>query len=93
MTASASLLTRIRRKAALDDGDTIVPIIFMSDATHLTNFAGDQKAWPIYMTIGNIVSSARMANALLSVALLALLPIPMKATGTNAEKTAQRTMN
>jgi hypothetical protein len=26
----------------------------MSDATHLTNFAGDKKAWPVYMTIGNL---------------------------------------
>ena len=80
-------------KAALEIGDTTVAIIFMSNTTHLTNFAGDQKAWPIYMMIGNIVSSARMANALPSGALYALLPIAMKVTGTNAEKTAQRTMN
>jgi hypothetical protein len=32
----------------------VVPLVFMSDATHLTNFAGDKKAWPVYMTIGNL---------------------------------------
>jgi hypothetical protein len=31
----------------------VVPLVFMSDATHLNNFAGDKKAWPVYMTIGN----------------------------------------
>jgi Plavaka transposase len=65
-------------KSMLDDGDTVVPIIFMSDATHLTNFSGDKKAWPVYMTIGNLSSSARMAPAMHSVLLIALLPIAVK---------------
>jgi hypothetical protein len=33
---------------------TVVSRIFMSDATHLTNFASDKKAWSVYMTIGNL---------------------------------------
>ena len=62
----------------LDDGDTVIPIIFMSDATHLTNFSGDKKAWPVYMTIGNLSASTRMATAMHSVLLVALLPIAIK---------------
>jgi len=62
----------------LDDGDTVVPIIFMSEATRLTNFSGDKKAWPVYMTIGNLSASARMATAMHSVLLVALLPITIK---------------
>ena len=50
----------------------------MSDATHLTNFSGDKKAWPVYMTVGNLSASARMAPAMHSVLLVALLPIPIK---------------
>jgi len=38
----------------LPAGATIVPVIFASDKTHLTNFSGDQHAWPLYRTIGNI---------------------------------------
>jgi hypothetical protein len=38
----------------LPQGATIVPLIFASDKTHLTNLSGDKQAWPLYMTIGNI---------------------------------------
>ncbi|KAF8416585.1 hypothetical protein EV426DRAFT_509221, partial [Tirmania nivea] len=40
-------------------GATLVPVLFASDATHLTNFSGDSKVWPLYMSIGNIKSSIR----------------------------------
>jgi hypothetical protein len=53
-------------------------MIFMSDATHLTNFSGDKKAWPIYMTIGNLSAAARMKHTMHSVLLVALLPIAIK---------------
>ncbi|KAI5789104.1 hypothetical protein EDC01DRAFT_616861, partial [Geopyxis carbonaria] len=33
---------------------TLVPLIFSSDETHLTNFSGGKKEWPVYMTIGNL---------------------------------------
>jgi len=35
-------------------GTTIVPVTFASDKTLMTNFVGDQHAWPLYHTIGNI---------------------------------------
>jgi hypothetical protein len=46
-------------RATLRVGDTVVPVIFMSDITHLSNFAGDKKEWSVYMTIGNLSSKIR----------------------------------
>jgi len=46
----------IEVEATLRLGDTLVPLIFMSDGTHLSNFAGDMTEWPVYMTIGNLSS-------------------------------------
>ena len=31
-----------------------LPIIIVSDKTHLSNFSSDKSAWPVYLTIGNI---------------------------------------
>jgi hypothetical protein len=53
-------------------------MIFLSDATHLTNFSGDKKAWPVYMTIGNLSAAVRMAPSQHGILLIALLPIPIK---------------
>ena len=30
-------------------GGTVVPLLFASDKTHLTNFSGDKTAWLVYM--------------------------------------------
>ncbi|RPB06760.1 hypothetical protein P167DRAFT_496965, partial [Morchella conica CCBAS932] len=62
----------------LPEGSTVVPIICASDGTHLTNFSGDKKAWPIYLTIGNIKSSVRSKPTGHSLILLVLLPVPPK---------------
>jgi hypothetical protein len=59
-------------------GDTLVPLIFISDGTHLSNFAGDKKEYPVYMTIGNLSSTIRQMPSTHSVVLVALLPIPIK---------------
>jgi len=40
-------------------GSTLVPVLFASDTTHLTNFSSDGKVWSLYMSIGNIRSSIR----------------------------------
>jgi len=50
----------------------------MSDQTHLTNFSGDKKAWPVYITLGNPPSGRRNSPTSMAVLLLALLPIPPK---------------
>jgi hypothetical protein len=47
----------------------------MSDGTHLSNFAGDKKEWPVYMAIGNLSSKIRQTPATQSVVMVALLPI------------------
>jgi len=72
----------------------VVPIIGLSDQTHVTNFSGDKKAWPVYMTIGNILSHTRNSPAKMSVLLVALLPVPQKLTGesSRADET-QRQIN
>jgi len=51
---------------------------------HLTNFSGDKQAWPVYMTIGNILSRTRSSPAKMPILLLALLPVPSKFTGESA---------
>jgi hypothetical protein len=66
----------------------------MSDATHLTNFAGVKKAWPVYMTIGNLPSAVRMQPAMQAVVLVALLPVPNKLRDVAAPQRAdQRAQN
>jgi len=62
----------------------VVPIIGLSEQSHLTNFSGDQKAWPVYMTIGNILSRTSSSPAKMLILLLALLPVPPKFTGESA---------
>jgi len=59
-------------------GDTLVPFIIMSHGTHLSNFAGDKKQSPVYMTIGNLSSKIRQTPSTHSVVMVALLPIPIK---------------
>jgi len=65
-------------QSSLDDRDTVVLIIFFSDATHLTNFSSDKKEWPVYMTIGNLSTTIRMVPSYNSIFLIALLPILIK---------------
>ena len=62
----------------------MLPIIRLSDQTHLTNFSGDKKAWPVYMLIGNILLRTRSSPAKMAMVLLALLPVPLKFTGESA---------
>jgi len=68
----------IEVKATLRLWDTLVPLIFMSDGTHLSNYAGDKKEWPVYMTIGNLSSKIRQMPSVHTVVMVALLPIPIK---------------
>ena len=65
----------------MPDEATLVPIICASDITFLTNFSGDKKASPIYITIGNILSSTQNKESKHATILLALLPVPLKMLG------------
>jgi len=49
----------INVKSTLRVGDTLVPLIIMSDGTHLSNFAGDRIEWPVFIKIGNLSSKIR----------------------------------
>jgi len=55
-------------------GGILVPGLFTSDATYLTNFSADHKAWPLYMSIGNIKSSVRNRPTFHAWVPVALLP-------------------
>jgi len=52
-------------------------MIFMSDGTHLSNIAGNEKEWPVYMTIGNRYSEIRQLPSTHTVVMVALLPMPI----------------
>jgi len=49
----------------------------MSNGTHLANFAGNKKKLSVYMTIGNLSSKICQMPSTHSVAMVALLPIPI----------------
>jgi hypothetical protein len=57
-------------------GATIIPVIIGSDATCLTQHHGDQKAWPVYITIRNILDTVRNKPSQHPWLLIAYLPIP-----------------
>jgi len=56
----------------------VVPVIGLSDQTHLTYFSGDKKAWPVYVTIGKILSWMRNSPTKMPILGLALLSVPPK---------------
>jgi len=68
----------IDMKSTLTFKVTLVPLFYMSDGTHLANLAGGMKEWPVYMTIGNVLSKIRRILSTHSVVMVALLPIPIK---------------
>src|SRR5205807_10067961 len=65
----------------------------MSDQTHLSNFSGDKKAWPIYITLGNLPATRRNPPGSKAVLLLALLPIPPKFSKSSSADELQRQIN
>ncbi|KAG0132873.1 hypothetical protein HOY82DRAFT_483309 [Tuber indicum] len=80
-------------KDSLLEGSTLVLIICASDVTFLTNFSGDKKAWPIYLTIGNILSKTRNKSSKHATILLALLPVLPKMLGVAFRDSCQRQVN
>ena len=57
---------------------TIEPVICASDNTHWTNFSGNQHAWPLYLTIGNIGNDIRWTPQKRAWILIGLMPCPPK---------------
>jgi len=62
-------------KSTLRAGDTLVQLVFMSDGTHLSDFAGHKTEYPAHMTIGNQSLKIRLMPSTHSVVMVALLPI------------------
>ena len=62
----------------MSDGATLVPIIYASGIIFLMNFSEDKKAWPIYITIGKIVSSTWNKALKHAKVLFVLVPVPQK---------------
>jgi len=57
----------------------------MSDQTHLSNFWGDKKTWPVYLTFGNLPATRRNRPGSFAVLLPALLPVPPKLSKSSAD--------
>ena len=56
----------------------IVPLFGSSDQTPLTNYSGDKKEWPVYLSLGNIDLTIRSNPSNLASILVTLLPVPPK---------------
>jgi hypothetical protein len=56
----------------------LVPVLCLLYSTYFINFLGDQKVWPIYLTISNIKSSFRIKPSSIAMILIALLSILIK---------------
>ncbi|KAF8597233.1 hypothetical protein BDV93DRAFT_453326, partial [Ceratobasidium sp. AG-I] len=59
-----------------DEHGTVISIIISSDETRLTNFSGDKKAHPVYITIGNLPKRLRRRISKRTNVLLGYLPVP-----------------
>ena len=59
----------------LSYGTTMAPLILSSDKTQLTQFQGDKKAWPVYLTIGNVSKNIQHQPSMHATVLVGYLPV------------------
>jgi hypothetical protein len=62
----------------LADGATIVPVNCASDTTHLTNFAGNEHAWLLYLKFGIVRKDIRHTPNKRVCIVVGLIPCPLK---------------
>ncbi|KAG8692783.1 hypothetical protein FRC09_010960, partial [Ceratobasidium sp. 395] len=82
---------RVRSEQDALGGDaTIVPIFLATDETHLSLFSGNRKAWPVYLTIGNIDKDIRKSTSEHAMLLIGYIPAPDLAFISNPEERRQK---
>ncbi|KAI0072630.1 hypothetical protein K474DRAFT_1604790 [Panus rudis PR-1116 ss-1] len=59
----------------LPKGATIAPVILASDKTQLSQFRGDQTAWPVYLSIANIAKATCRKVSERAMILLGYIPV------------------
>ncbi|KAJ3861150.1 hypothetical protein EV359DRAFT_47752, partial [Lentinula novae-zelandiae] len=62
-------------QSKLPEDATVAPIILASDETQLSTFSGDKKAWPVYLSIGNIEKAVWRKPSSRAWVLLGYIPI------------------
>ncbi|KAG8789232.1 hypothetical protein FRC12_013725 [Ceratobasidium sp. 428] len=65
-----------RMQNLIGDFATIAPIILSTDKTKMTLISGNQKAWPVYMSIGNISKNIRKLPSERATLLVGFIPVP-----------------
>jgi hypothetical protein len=68
-----------RTQSKVPEGATVIPILLATDKTMLTQHHGDESAWPIYLTIGNLDRVTRRKQTVPGSMLLGFLPVTSEA--------------